>query len=142
MKKCIFSIAIAVALLSCRSMHRRECQSYGEIHKERADTTAVIIDNRNDEDAVAEAFVVEYFSPDSLGRQAIRRIERQRAVVKRRDSMKIHSATSIRQEEDGKELAENQQIESSPNVTSDQTVMVAIFLIIMVLIILKLRKLS
>ena len=77
MKKCIFSIAIAVALLSCRSMHRRECQSYGEIHKERSDTTAVIIDNRNDEDAVAEAFVVEYFSPDSLGRQAIRRIERQ-----------------------------------------------------------------
>lgn len=141
MKKCIFSIAIAVALLSCRSMHRRECQSYGEIHKERADTTAVIIDNRNDEDAVAEAFVVEYFSPDSLGRQAIRRIERQRAVVKRRDSMKIHSATSIRQE-DGKELAENQQIESSPSVTSEQTVMVAIFLIIIVLIILKLRKLS
>ena len=141
MKKCIFSIAIAVALLSCRSMHRRECQSYGKIHKERADTTAVIIDNRNDEDAVAEAFVVEYFSPDSLGRQAIRRIKRQRAVVKRRDSMKIHSATSIRQE-DGKELAENQQIESSPNVTSEQTVMVAIFLIIMVLIILKLRKLS
>ena len=141
MKKCIFSIAIAVALLSCRSMHRRECQSYGEIHKERSDTTAVIIDNRNDEDAVAEAFVVEYFSPDSLGRQAIRRIERQRAVVKRRDSMKIHSATSIRQE-DGKELAENQQIESSPSVTSEQTMMVAIFLIIIVLIILKLRKLS
>ena len=141
MKKCIFSIAITVALLSCRSMHRRECQSYGEIHKERADTTAVIIDNRNDEDAVAEAFV-EYFSPDSLGRQAIRRIERQRAVVKRRDSMKIHSAISIRQEEDGKELAENQQIESSPSVTSEQTVMVAIFLIIIVLIILKLRKLS